>query len=218
MINILAVDDEVENLNLIKQYGEIMNYNVDICTDPLKVTNLLELKTYQIVVLDVMMPELNGFELLEKISQAYDIKVIFLSARSSLNDRLKGLELGAIDYIAKPFSLEELFLKIANLCKNEERHEYTYDGLTINIKDNTVKWDDESIQLSNYLFDLLYELLKNSNKPLSRTYLLDKIWSIDEEYSSRTVDTHIHKLRLLLKNKGCRIVTVRSKGYLRLWL
>ncbi len=213
MLKVLVVDDEENNLEMIKKFGNVKDYDVTTCMQAYDAIKLVNHKEYDVIILDVMMPQINGFELLEQIKKMTKSKVIFLSAKSSLPNRLKGLELGAVDYITKPFSLEELFLKIKNISE-DNKNEFIYDGITIDLNLRKVYIDEQVYNLSENLFDLLFILLKNANTPVSRQHLLQEIWNTNEDYSSRTVDIHICKLRTILRKRGYKIVTVRKKGYM----
>ncbi len=213
MKKILIVDDNIENIELIKRYGEFKNYFIKGVTNPLEVEGIIDNEVFDIVILDIMMEQMDGFTLAQKIKNN---NIIFLSAKQETKFRIEGLKLGAIDYMTKPFSLEELFLKIENILKLKDLNqnfETLKENYIFNIKDKTVKKGEAFIKVSPLMFDLFYELIINKNIVLSRSYLLDKIWGTDEEFSSRTVDVHIVKLRQLLKEDGKNIKTIRGKGY-----
>lgn len=210
MYKILVIDDEQENCNLIQTYGTHLGHQVDILTNPLEVQTLLLNESYHLILLDVMMPEINGFDLVEELTQANSSKVIFVSALGTTSNRIKGLKLGAVDYITKPFSLEELFLKIDILLTPTEP---VIDGYKFDHYRHLVTTPTQQIRLSNTLFNLLFELVNNPGETLSRDYLLKTVWGIDSSGYNRTVDTHILKLRKELKSESYKIVTVIGEGY-----
>ncbi len=214
MSKILIIDDEKDNVDLIVKYGNNLGNEMVGMTDELLALKYLENEQFDLIILDVMMPKMNGYELISQIKRYSNAKIIFLSAKTNIKDRIRGLKLGAIDYMVKPFSLEELFLKISNIIEVKENYECRNGNLILNFKEKTLVKNETNINISPILFELLYELINNENKVLSRKYLLEVVWNRSIEYSSRTVDIHILKLRTLLQEDGGRIKTVRTKGYM----
>lgn len=214
MAKILIVDDEQANIDMIKRYGEHLGYDLVGISESSLVETEIKRENYDLIILDVMMPNIDGFELLKRIKSVTQVKVVFLSARTDVKSRIEGLKLGAVDYMIKPFSLEELFLKIGNLIDIDKSHKYKYDDYILDIVTKSVTKEDLELNMSPILFDLFYVLISNKGKILTREYLLEEVWGTKPEFASRTLDTHILKLRTILGNDGGRIKTVRSKGYM----
>lgn len=211
-MKILIIDDEIENGKIIQKYGEYLGYHVDIITNPHLCINQLHTTAYNIILLDVMMPEINGFELITKIQEITSTKIIFLSALGETQDRIKGLKSGATDYLTKPFSLEELFLKIEIIINNKPEI-ITVNNIDFDSHNSTIKINNQQIKLSNTLYKLMFELVSNKGITLSREHLLATVWSYNNENYNRTVDTHILKLRNSLGSNSFKIITVVGKGY-----
>lgn len=215
MYKILVIDDEIENTKLVKQYGEHLNHQVDCINEPEHVLHHLQSNVYDIILLDIMMPTISGYDLIKDIKQLSSAKIIFLSALSETADRIKGLKLGSNDYFTKPFSLEELFLKIDILLKTKQTSQnQLINGIRFDTINHTVVIGDEVIKLTNILYKLMFELVSHRNECLSREYLLSSVWGITTSSYNRTVDTHILKLRTLLGVHSYKIVTITKKGYM----
>lgn len=215
MYKILVIDDEIENVKLIQKYGEHFGYSIDYLTDPGLACDHLRQQQYDIILLDVMMPNISGYELIADIQQITDCKIFFLSALSETSDRIKGLKLGSNDYITKPFSLEELFLKI-DICLQPltKPQTNTVSAIQFDHINHSVQIGDRSLQLTVTLYKLLFELASHNGTCLSREYLLETVWQIRSTDYNRTVDTHILKLRNALGKDSHKIVTVIREGYM----
>lgn len=214
-MKILIVDDEPLIREVIKEYCALENYEVIEAENGVEALEKIKTNDIDIIVLDIMMPKLDGFSTLKEIKQIKNIPVILLSARKEEFDKLMGFDLGSDDYMTKPFSPKELIARIKAILKrtNKETDEYIYDTLKIDFKGHTVYIDNEEIKLTPKEFELLSYFVKNENIALSREQLLSKIWGYDFYGDDRTIDTHIKMLRNNLKQYRDLIKTVRSMGY-----
>ena len=214
-MKILIVDDEPLIREVIKEYCALENYEVLEAENGIEALEKIKTNDIDIIVLDIMMPKLDGFSTLKEIKQIKNIPVILLSARKEEFDKLMGFDLGSDDYMTKPFSPKELIARIKAIIKrtNKETDEYIYKTLKIDFKGHTVYIDNEEIKLTPKEFELLSYFVKNENIALSREQLLSKIWGYDFYGDDRTIDTHIKMLRNNLKQYRDLIKTVRSMGY-----
>lgn len=214
-MKILIVDDEPLIREVIKEYCALENYEVLEAENGIEALEKIKTNDIDIIVLDIMMPKLDGFSTLKEIKQIKNIPVILLSARKEEFDKLMGFDLGSDDYMTKPFSPKELIARIKAILKrtNKETEEYIYETLKIDFKGHTVYIDNEEIKLTPKEFELLSYFVKNENIALSREQLLSKIWGYDFYGDDRTIDTHIKMLRNNLKQYRNLIKTVRSMGY-----
>lgn len=214
-MKILIVDDEPLIREVIKEYCALENYEVIEAENGVEALEKIKTNDIDIIVLDIMMPKLDGFSTLKEIKQIKNIPVILLSARKEEFDKLMGFDLGSDDYMTKPFSPKELIARIKAILKrtNKETDEYIYETLKIDFKGHTVYIDNEEIKLTPKEFELLSYFVKNENIALSREQLLSKIWGYDFYGDDRTIDTHIKMLRNNLKQYRDLIKTVRSMGY-----
>lgn len=214
MYKILVIDDEIENSNLIESYGQHLGHKVTSINDPKQVLKHLSENNYNIILLDIMMPDISGLQLFGEIKKVTDAKIFFLSALGEASDRINGLKLGSNDYITKPFSLEELFLRIDNcLQTTSSSTKEVINGLSFDVHHLTVIIDGEELKLTSTLFKLLYELVTHKNQILTREHLLKTVWNDSGNEYRRTVDTHILKLRNKLGKNSYKIVTVVGEGY-----
>ena len=213
MIKILIVEDDKNIATLIKDTLKLANYNADNCYDGETAIKQIEEKEYDIIILDIMLPELDGFEIMEKIKHK-NIPVIFVSAKEDIESVIKGLKMGAQDYIRKPFEPMELLARIENILKrlDKQEKEYQYKNIKIDISKRSVRKGEEEIALTLKEFQLLELLIKNVNIALSREEILNRVWGISAEIETRTVDYHIQQLRKKLSLKE-EIVTVNKIGY-----
>lgn len=213
MIKILIVEDDKNIATLIKDTLKLANYNADNCYNGKIAINQIEEKEYDIIILDIMLPELDGFEIMEKIKNR-NIPVIFVSAKEDIESVIKGLKMGAQDYIRKPFEPMELLVRIENILKrlDKQEKEYQYKDIKIDTSKRSVKKGEEEIALTLKEFQLLELLIKNINIALSREEILNRVWGISAEIETRTVDYHIQQLRKKLGLKE-EIVTVNKIGY-----
>lgn len=219
MYKLLVVDDEPKIREVIKEYAEFSGYSVTEAEDGMSAIGLCKLNDYDLIVMDVMMPKLDGFSACKEIKKIKDIPAIMLSARGEEYDKLFGFELGVDDYIVKPFSPKELMARINavlsrfNSAAHAPQTSAKFDGLEINIPARTVTVDGEKVELTPKEYELLFYLVENKNIALSRDKLLSDIWGYDFFGDDRTIDTHIKNLRNSLGPYRDFIVTLRGVGY-----
>ncbi len=216
MVKILIVDDEKRIRSVIKTYAENEGYYVYEANDGYQAIEIVENNEIDLIILDIMMPKLDGFSTLKRIKAIKDIPTIMLSARNEEYDKLHGFDLGVDDYVTKPFSLKELMARIKVIL---ERHNisanktYSFEGLFVDFDSHVVKVDDEVIHLTPKEFELLQFLIVNQGRVISREQFLSELWNYDYFGDDRTVDTHIKMLRASLGEYRKFIVTVRGTGY-----
>ena len=219
MYKLLVVDDEPKIREVIREYAEFNGYEVTEAEDGMSAVGLCKLNKYDLVILDIMMPKLDGFTACKEIKKISDVPIIMLSARGEEYDKLFGFELGIDDYIVKPFSPKELMARVnvvlerRNSVSKDNSSVLTFDGLEINIAARTVSVDVKRVELTPKEYDLLFYLIKNKNIALSRDKLLSDIWGYDFFGDDRTIDTHIKNLRNNLGPYRDFIVTLRGVGY-----
>jgi DNA-binding response OmpR family regulator len=220
MAKLLIVDDEQKIREVIREYSEFNGYEVEEAADGMTAVGLCKLNDYDLIILDVMMPKLDGFSACKEIKKHKDIPIIMLSARSEEYDKLFGFELGIDDYVVKPFSPKELMARINAVLMRRSRQmpsqpsgTMNFEGLSVNIASRTVSVDGEKIELTPKEYDLLFYLIENRNIALSRDKLLQDIWGFDFFGDDRTIDTHIKNLRNNLGPYRNYIVTLRGVGY-----
>ncbi len=214
-MNLLIVDDEELIRNVIKEYATLENYQVDEASTGLEAIEKVKTKDYDVIIMDIMMPKMDGYKAVEEIKKIKNIPFIMLSARSEEYDKLYGFNLGIDDYLTKPFSPKELMARIKAVSKrnNKEIKKYVFDGLVIDDDAHEVTIDNEPIFLTPKEYELLKYLVQNKNIALSRDALLENVWGYDFYGDDRTIDTHIKTLRNHLKEYRKYIVTVRGMGY-----
>ena len=219
MYKLLVVDDEPKIREVIREYAEFNGYEVTEAEDGMSAVGLCKLNKYDLVILDIMMPKLDGFTACKEIKKISDVPIIMLSARGEEYDKLFGFELGIDDYIVKPFSPKELMARVnvvlerRNSVSKDNSSVLTFDGLEINIAARTVSVDGKRVELTPKEYDLLFYLIKTKNIALSRDKLLSDIWGYDFFGDDRTIDTHIKNLRNNLGPYRDFIVTLRGVGY-----
>ncbi|MBR0373120.1 MAG: response regulator transcription factor [Mogibacterium sp.] len=219
MKSLLVVDDEEKIREVIKEYAEFSGYSVTEAGDGMSAIGLCKLNDYDLIIMDVMMPKLDGFSSVKEIKKIKDIPVIMLSARGEEYDKLFGFELGIDDYVVKPFSPKELMARVnAVLSRHAGSDQQTanvmkFDGLEVNFAARTITVDGERVNLTPKEYDLLFYLIQNKNIALSRDKLLSDIWGYDFFGDDRTIDTHIKNLRNNLGPYRNFIVTLRGVGY-----
>ena len=219
MAKILIVDDEVNIRKVVREYAEFEGYEVEEAENGMDAVNMCKENDFDLIIMDVMMPRLDGYSACKEIRKISNVPIIMLSARGEEYDKLFGFELGIDDYVVKPFSPKELMARInAVLSRNASRESDTpqvlkFDGLEIDIPGRTVTVDGERIELTPKEYDLLFYLVENKNIALSRDRLLSDIWGYDFFGDDRTIDTHIKNLRNNLGNYRDYIVTMRGVGY-----
>lgn len=211
MASILIVEDELPINTLIKKNLELVGHTCSCAYDGQAAVEVVEQHAYDLILLDVMLPGLDGFEVFEKIR---GIPTIFLTAKGTLSDRVKGLTMGADDYLTKPFEMLELLARVDAVLRRTKKEAkcFAIDNVTINFDSRQVFLDGAVIDCTPKEFDLLKALVVNRNIALSREKLLNLAWGYDFEGDSRTVDVHIQKLRKKLGLEE-RIMTVYKLGY-----
>lgn len=219
MKKILIVDDEEKIRDVIKEYAEFSGYAADEAVDGMSAIGMVKLNDYDLIIMDIMMPKLDGFSAIKEIQKIKEIPVIMLSARGEEYDKLFGFELGIDDYVVKPFSPKELMARVnavinrANAIEKPNNHSQQFDGLEVNFTSRIVKVDGKKIDLTPKEYDLLFYMIKNKNIALSRDTLLEDIWGYDFFGDDRTIDTHVKNLRNNLGPYRKFIVTLRGIGY-----
>lgn len=214
-MNVLIVDDEYGIREIIKEYCFNEGYNVLEAENGVAALGILDRTKVDIIVLDIMMPKMDGYMALTKIREKYDTPVIMLSARSEEYDKLQGFDLGVDDYVTKPFSPKELMARIKVILSRNKinKDEYVYQNLKIDYLGHTVLINNKEVKLTPKEYDILVYFVQNKGIALSREVLLNKIWGYDFYGDDRTVDTHIKMLRNNLGKYRDLIVTVRGMGY-----
>ena len=214
---ILVVDDEKSIREVIRTYAEFEGHEVVEAVDGLDAIDKVKEEDFDVIVMDIMMPRLDGFSSYKEIKKIKNIPVLMLSARSEEYDKLFGFEIGIDDYVTKPFSPKELMARLNVIVnrnnKVEENKTMEFEGLKIDLDGRVVFVDDEMIDLTPKEYDLLVYMVKNKNIALSRDKLLNQVWGYDFYGEDRTVDTHIKMLRNSIKEYRKFIITVRGVGY-----
>lgn len=218
MYRILVVDDEEKIREVIREYGEFEGHTIIEANNGMEAVNICKTENFDIIIMDVMMPKLDGFSAVKEIKKIKDIPVLMLSARGEEYDKLFGFELGIDDYVVKPFSPKEVMARIKVIISRakgkENRNEnLIFKGLEIDFQGRNVYVDKQKINLTPKEYELLCYMARNRNIALSREKLLNEIWGYDFFGDDRTVDTHIKMLRSSLGIYRDFIVTVRGLGY-----
>ncbi len=213
MLSVLIVEDEKAISNLIAVNLTAEGYSCTQVSDGSEAADILEERDFDLVLLDIMLPGVDGYELLEYIKYG-DTPVIFITAKGSVEDRIKGLRLGADDYIVKPFQIGELLARVEAVLRRtgKTQTEFSIYGVEINTESHTVKKDGAPVDLTIKEFDLLVELVRNKNIALSRERLYENVWNEEFTGETRTLDSHIQRLRKKLGWED-RIKTVFRIGY-----
>lgn len=219
MYRILVVDDEEKVRVLIRKYAEFEGYEVEEAADGMTAIELCRQEKFDLMILDVMMPELDGFSACREIRKFSQIPVLMLSARGEEYDRIHGFELGVDDYVTKPFSPKELMLRVQAIIKRSSGYSaprkeiLTFEGLKVDFTGRMVYVDGEQISLSPKEYELFFYLVRNRGIALTREKLINDVWGYDFFGDDRTVDTHIKMLRGSLGVYRKFIVTLRGMGY-----
>ncbi len=220
MSKILIVDDEFRIRELIKKYALYEGHEVDEAEDGEQAVLKCRNNTYDIIIMDIMMPVMDGFDAVKAIRRFSNTPVIMLSAKGEEYDRLTGFESGVDDYVVKPFSPKELMMRISAVLrrtvsdsKDDSKNRFVYKGLTIDYAARVVTVDGERVQLTPREYELLYYMVNNKGIALTREQLISKVWGYDFFGDDRTLDTHIKLLRKSLGDYASLIVTLRGVGY-----
>lgn len=217
-LNILIVDDEQDMRVLIRSFLIAEGYQVTEAANGLDALSVIDKTSPDLVLVDVMMPFMDGYALVEEVRKTSDVPVIFLSAKGEEWDKVKGLKLGADDYLSKPFYSEELIARIETVLRRvKPQHQKTTwlkaGPLSLDPKNHRVLVADHEVLLTMKEFQLLSVLVMNKNNVLTRRNLMEIVWGMDYSGTERTVDTHIKTLRMKLGEKGMAIKTVWGVGY-----
>ena len=216
-MNILIVDDEKLLRDVVKEYCLNDNYNVYEAENGLEALQVLEKENIDLIVLDIMMPKMDGYTFFKQMKEKENIPTIVLSARGEEYDKLLGFDLGIDDYLTKPFSPRELMALIKAILKRSnnlvEDNIFVYKGLKVDFKGRVLYIDNEEVYLTPKEFDLLTYFIKNPNTAITRDQLLNKVWGYDYFGDDRTIDSHIKILRNNLGKYRDLIITIRGVGY-----
>lgn len=218
--HILAVDDEAMIRELIRKYAEFQGYTVNEAQDGMEAVEKCRKNDYDLIIMDVMMPFLDGFSAVREIRKTKDTPVIMLSARTEEFDRIHGFEAGVDDYVTKPFSPRELMLRVDAVLKRakktkkaEQNDVFTYEGLTVDFSARRVLVDGKEVEMTPKEYDLFFYMVRNRGIALSREKLISDVWGYDFYGDDRTLDTHVKLLRRSLGEYSRCIVTLRGVGY-----
>jgi len=218
MTKLLIADDEQKIREVIREYAEWSGYAADEAGDGMTAVGLCKQNDYDLIIMDIMMPKVDGYTAVKEIRKVKNTPVIMLSARGEEYDKLYGFELGIDDYVVKPFSPKELMARVnAVLARKNPRaeslSEISFDGLIINMAARSVHADGKRVDLTPKEYDMLFYLIRNKNIAISRDKLLSELWGYDFFGDDRIVDTHIKNLRGHLGKYRDLIVTLRGVGY-----
>lgn len=220
MYKILVVDDEANIREVLKEYAEFEGHTVDEAGDGMEAVEMAKNKDYDIIIMDIMMPRLDGFSACKEIRKFKQTPMLMLSARGEEYDKLFGFEIGIDDYVVKPFSPKEVMARVNAIVKRNSTSSVTppseierFEGLEINFTSRDVLIDGQKANLTPKEYDLLFYLVRNKNIALTRNKLLEEVWGYDFFGDDRTIDTHIKMLRNNLGQYRKFIVTLRGLGY-----
>ena len=219
MYHILVVDDESRIRAIIRKYAEFEGHRVTEATDGMDAVYKCRENTYDMIIMDIMMPELDGFSACREIRKKSDVPILMLSARGEEYDKINGFEIGVDDYVVKPFSPKELMMRVCaviNRTKKSapcEKDVVSFGGLTVDFTARLVYVDGVKAEMTPKEYELLFYLVRNRGIALSREKLITEVWGYDFYGDDRTLDTHIKLLRKTLGNYANLIVTLRGVGY-----
>lgn len=219
MSKLLVVDDEFRIRELIKKYAIFEGHTVYEAENGRQAVDMCRNAEYDLIIMDIMMPELDGFSACKEIRLKSSTPIIMLSALGEEYDRIHGFELGIDDYVVKPFSPKELIMRISAILKRASKDEkkqndrFVYKGLCVDFTARTVEIDNERINMTPKEYDLFFFMVKNKGIALSRETLISKVWGYDYFGDDRTLDTHIKLLRKSLREYAGLVVTLRGVGY-----
>lgn len=221
MYSILVVDDEEKIRTVIRKYGEFEGYKITEVGNGIEAINICEKQDFDLIILDIMMPELDGFTTCKKIREKKDIPIIMLSARGEEYDKIHGFEIGIDDYVVKPFSPRELMLRAKAVIGrhnkkpeiSEKNDVFDLEGLHVDFTGRIVTIDGNQVDMTPKEYDLLFYLVSNRGVALTREKLINDVWGYDYYGDDRTLDTHIKLLRSALGKYRKYLVTLRGVGY-----
>lgn len=213
MIQILIVEDDCNIVKMLEAALSIVGYQSSVCTDGCEAVEAIRSGNFDLVLLDVMLPGMDGFQVIGQINAA-EVPVIFLTARQEVSDKVRGLKLGAEDYIVKPFEAVELLARIEVVLRRVNRGNTVlhYENIVVNLDEHTVRQDGKMVSLTPKEFDVLVFFMQNLDVALTRERLLSHVWGYEFSGESRTVDIHVQQVRrkLCLQSK---LVTIPKLGY-----
>lgn len=218
-MKLLVVDDEMNIRRVVREYAEFESYEVDEAGDGMEAVAMAKAQDYDLIIMDIMMPRLDGFSACKEIRKTKNTPIIMLSARGEEYDKLFGFELGIDDYVVKPFSPKELMARVKAVVSRRSAAQpalpehMTFEGLEIDMAGREVYVNGQKANMTPKEYDLLFYLVKNRNIALTRDKLLEEVWGYDFFGDDRTVDTHIKMLRNSLGEYRKFIVTLRGMGY-----
>ena len=219
MSKLLVVDDEFQIRQIIKKYAEFEGHTVEEAVDGMEAVEICRKNTYDLIIMDVMMPELDGFSACREIRKFTNTPVIMLSARGEEYDKIHGFELGSDDYVVKPFSPKELMMRVNAVIKRSNGQQdalkdvFTYEGLSVDFSARIVTVNGNRVEMTPKEYDLFFYMVKNKGLALTREQLISEVWGYDFFGDERTLDTHIKLLRKSLQDYSRCIVTLRGVGY-----
>lgn len=218
MSKILVVDDEFRIREIIRKYAEFEGHTVEEAVDGMQAVEICRKNKYDLIIMDVMMPELDGFSACKEIRKTSDTPIIMLSARGEEYDKIHGFELGTDDYVVKPFSPKELMMRVNAVIKRStgqktEKDVFEYKGLTVDFTARIVTINGLRVEMTPKEYDLFFYMVKNKGIALTREKLISEVWGYDFFGDDRTLDTHVKLLRKSLGEYSSCIVTLRGVGY-----
>ena len=221
MSRLLVVDDEFRIRQIIRKYAEFEGYTVEEAVDGMQAIEIFRKEEFDLIIMDVMMPELDGFSACREIRKFRSTPIIMLSARGEEYDKIHGFELGSDDYVVKPFSPKELMMRVAAVIKRSggeqgeqvKKDVFTYEGLSVDFSARIVTIDGKRIEMTPKEYELFFYMVKNKGLALTREKLISEVWGYDFFGDERTLDTHIKLLRKSLGEYSKCIVTLRGVGY-----
>lgn len=215
MAKILVADDEEKIRDMIYKYAVHEGYEVFLASDGVQALECFKKNDIDVVILDIMMPKMDGYETLKKMREIKKVHCIFLTALNEEYNKIYGFDIGGEDYVTKPFSLKELMMRIRVILKRDDKEEnrIVFKGIVINQDSHSVSIDGEKIDLANKRYELLLYFLKNKGKALTRDAILLNVWGYERDDDDRTLDTHIKLLRKDLRGYSQFLTTIRGVGY-----
>lgn len=215
MARLLIVDDETKIREMIGKYASHEGHEVVLASDGKDALNKFKASNFDVVIMDIMMPEIDGYNTLIKMKEIKEVHCIFLTALGEEYDRVYGFDVGAEDYVTKPFSLKELMMRVNVILKRDNNlsNKIVVKDLVLDEVAHTVTIDGQRIELANKEYELLLYLLKNIGNALTRQSIISKVWGYEYDSDDRTLDTHMKLLRKDLKEYSKYITTIRGVGY-----
>lgn len=222
MSRILVVDDEYRIRQIIRKYAEFEGYEIEEAVDGMQAIEVCRKEEFDLIIMDVMMPELDGFSACKEIRKFRQTPIIMLSARGEEYDKIHGFELGSDDYVVKPFSPKELMMRVNAVIKrssggasgdDSKKDVFEYEGLNVDFSARIVTIDGNRVEMTPKEYELFFYMVRNKGLALTREKLISEVWGYDFFGDERTLDTHIKLLRKSLGDYSRCIVTLRGVGY-----